>query len=35
MEGHAVLTLLNQNNEQYVITQPNMYVRCSALHAWS
>jgi hypothetical protein len=27
MEGRAVLTLLNRDNEQYVITQPNMYAR--------
>jgi hypothetical protein len=26
MEGRAVLTLLN-HNEEYVITQPNMYAR--------
>jgi hypothetical protein len=27
MEGRAVLTLLNRENEEYVITQPNMYAR--------
>ena len=27
MEGRAVLTLLNRDNEEYVITQPNMYAR--------
>jgi hypothetical protein len=27
MEGRAVLTILNKENEEYVITQPNMYAR--------
>jgi len=27
MEGRAVLTLLSRDNEEYVITQPNMYAR--------
>jgi oxysterol-binding protein-related protein 8 len=27
MEGRAVLTLLNRESEEYVITQPNMYAR--------
>jgi hypothetical protein len=27
MEGKAVLTLLNRDDEEYVITQPNMYAR--------
>jgi hypothetical protein len=27
MEGRAILTLLNRENEEYVITQPNMYAR--------
>jgi hypothetical protein len=28
MEGRAILTLLDRDNEEYVITQPNMYARC-------
>lgn len=27
MEGRAILTLLNHDNEEYIITQPNMYAR--------
>jgi hypothetical protein len=30
MEGRAVLTLLNRENEEYVITQPNMYARLTS-----
>jgi hypothetical protein len=34
MEGRAVLTLLNRDNEEYVITQPNMYARFAPTCAW-
>lgn len=34
MEGRAVLTLLN-HNEEYVITQPNMYARLELLSSSS
>ena len=35
MEGRAVLTLLNRGNEEYVITQPNMYARFVSLNGSS
>jgi oxysterol-binding protein-related protein 8 len=31
MEGRAILTLLNRDNEEYVITQPNMYARFDSM----
>ena len=34
MEGRAVLTFLNRDNEEYLITQPNMYARFVFWQIW-